>query len=57
MSDVLQYSIDIVENQHLYEHEIQRVLEEAGFIVKGVSWKARWTEEDYDNGKQPYSYE
>lgn len=53
--DVLQYSIDIVETQHLDENELRRILEEAGFIVKGISWNARWTEEGYDNGKAPIS--
>lgn len=56
MLDVLQYSIDIVETQTLDENELRRILEDAGFIVKGISWNARWTEEGYDNGEAPISY-
>lgn len=57
MADVLQYSIDIVDiGTPFDEKELQRILENAGIIVKGIDWKARWTEGDYDEGKPPYSW-
>lgn len=57
MADVLQYSIDILDiGTPFDEKELQRILENAGIIVKGIDWRARWTEEDYDNGKEPVSY-
>ena len=54
--DVLQFSIDVDDGEYVTADEIQRVLEEAGFYVRGVSWKARWTLNAYDNGEDPYSY-
>ena len=53
--DIVQYSIDIQEYDGMSEEDIANVLEDIGLVVYGVSWKARWTEEDYDNGKPPYS--
>lgn len=55
--DVVQYSIDIVATSPNDMAEIQRVLTEAGYIVKGISWKATWDEEAYDDGKPPKSWD
>lgn len=55
--DVLQFSVDVEDGEYVNAYEIRRVLEEAGFYVRGVSWRARWTPEAYDNGEDPYSYD
>ena len=54
--DVVQISIDM-EDTNISEDEIAEILEEAGIPVYGIAWKARWTSEDYDNGKPPYSWD
>lgn len=55
--EVVQYSVDIVATSPLDMYEIERVLTEAGYIVKGIDWKATWDEEDYDDGKPPKSWD
>jgi len=55
--DIIQYSIDIKEYSGISEKDIKKVLEDVGLVVCGISWKASWTEEDYDNGKPPYAYD
>ena len=51
--DILQFSVDI-EDEH-EEEEIWEALEVAGISVRGVAWKARWTEEGYNKGEKPIS--
>ena len=57
MADILQYSADIVDNGNLNEKEFIRALENAGFTVLGAEWKAAWTEDDYEHGRPPYSWD
>ena len=51
--DVLQFAIDVLGEWK--EEEIAELLENAGVTVLGCAWKARWTEEGYDNGDAPIS--
>lgn len=55
MKDILQFSIDVVDG--VSGNEIRKILEDAGIVVKGISWKARWTEDGYDKGEAPISYD
>jgi len=54
--DIFQYSIDIREYDGISSSDIAKILEDAGIVVEGIEWKARWTEEDYKDGKPPFSY-
>ena len=54
MKDIIQFAIDIEDN-NITEEKIKEILECAGVEVLGASWKARWKEEDYWEGKLPYS--
>ena len=50
--DIVQFSIDVFETS---EEKIIDALVRAGIIVVGIGWKARWTSEDYFEGKPPVS--
>ena len=56
-NDVVQYSADIIYDGKINEEEFAKILEDAGLTVLGTAWKAAWTEEDYDNGRPPYSWD
>ena len=55
---VKQYAIEIIfdENEKVDEEQIAMALENAGYPVLGVAWKATWKEDDYWDGKPPVSY-
>lgn len=58
MNNILQFSIDIKDvnnNSEETERTLKNILEDNGIDVLGIMWKASWTEEDYRNGKPPYS--
>jgi len=51
--DILQFGIDVEGNYT--EKDIQEALENAGIYVRGVAWKATWTKEGYEKGKDSIS--
>ena len=55
--EVVQYSIDIVSTHFSDAKRIAKILEDAGYIIKGIDWKATWDEVDYDKGKPPKSWD
>ena len=59
MNDILQFSVDITEPypDECLEERIPEILEEAGYIVLGCAWKARWTNKGYHNGEPPIDSE
>lgn len=58
MKDIVQYSVDVIDVvDGISAEKIVTALEDAGIPVKEITWKASWTEEDYDEGKPPYSYD
>ena len=58
MRDMLQFSVDVEELEEESSLDMERLikaaLEMAGFREVNVSWVARWTHDDYFNGKKPY---
>ena len=50
---ITQFSFDIAEDGSTHSDDIREVLELAGFIVVGASWKATWNPEDYEKGLPP----
>ena len=58
MKDVVQYSIDLLDVvDGISAEKVKKELENAGFVVLGISWKATWDEESYNNGKPPKSWD
>lgn len=57
MADIVQYSADIMYDGKIDEEEFAKILEDVGLTVLGTAWKASWTEEDYEQGKPPYSWD
>lgn len=56
--DVVQFSLDILADRNDIDAEkIAEALESLGYSVLGASWKASWTQDDYEHGKLPYSYD
>lgn len=55
---VKQYAIEIIfdENEKVDEEQMAMALENAGYSVSAVAWKATWNEDDYWDGKPPVSY-
>lgn len=54
---VFQFSVDILKNdKNIDVEDIIDILESAGYIVLGGSWKATWTEDGYNKGASPISY-
>ena len=54
MQDIIQFAVD-VKDDSITEEKIEHILESAGIEVLGISFKARWREEDYWNCKPPFS--
>ena len=57
MTDVIQYSADIMYDGKIDEKKFAKILEDAGLTVLGTEWKATWTEDDYEHGRQPYAWD
>ena len=55
--DIVQYSVDIEYDGKINEEEFVKILENAGLVVMGASWKASWTNDDYEQSKPPYSWD
>ena len=50
---ITQFSFDIAEDGDTHSDDLREVLETAGYVVVGASWKATWSPEDYENGRPP----
>lgn len=57
MADIVQYSADIMYDGKIDKEEFAKILEDAGLTVLGTAWKASWKQEDYEQGKPPYSWD
>ncbi len=58
MKDVVQYSIDLLDVvDGISAEKLKKALEDAGFVVLGIGWKATWDEDAYNKGKLPKSWD